>query len=154
MTIKQVAGRILLALYAMQRQNPISLRDEQIHFSLMPDSKKIVGGSDNIEGMLDKLGLKDDDATVYNAFHYLLEKDLVTHINNKFMTMGSEFYNGPKLTAYGIDIIEGIEQKDEEPKKTIKALFNFEFKNNTITVDSLLKAQLGDIIGVGGKISL
>lgn len=153
MTVKQAAGKILLALYLMQTQDPIGLRDEQINFSLMPDSKQTVGGSDKIESMLKKLKL-EDDAVVYNAFHYLLEKDLVTHINSRYMTMGSEFYNGPKLTAFGIDIIEGVEQKDDEPKKNIKALFNFEFKNNTITVDSLLKAQVGDIIGAGGKISL
>ncbi len=152
MTTKQAAGKILLALYYMQTTIPVELRCERITFKLVPNQDSMFEATDKIGRAFEKLGLSENE--LYNAFSYLLEKGFVTHTNSRCATQGSEYYCGPKPTALGVDVIEGVERNDEEPKRAIKALFNFEFKNNTVTVDSLLKAQVGDIIGAGGKISL
>ena len=52
--------------------------------------------------------------------------------------------HGLRLTAYGVDIIEGIEKSDKE-KEAFKINFNIKLAEN-INIESLIKAELGSLI--------
>jgi len=56
---------------------------------------------------------------------------------------GSNLFN-LKVTASGVDIIEGIERGAEE-KRVFNMTFNFNITND-VTVESLLKAEFGSLI--------
>jgi len=81
---------------------------------------------------------------IFNALIYLSDSYFVTYSESK-TTAGSHIH-GMKVTAKGIDLIEGIERGREE-KKEFNVTFNFNIQNN-ITVESLLKAELGSLIKV------
>lgn len=151
MSIKQTAGRILLSLYVIQLDNPTELEQASVVFQ---SSSNIELDTDEwLENILHSIN--DNDAILYNAFNYLLEKGLIAKKNSKGLMSGLLLI-GLHITASGIDIIEGIEQ-GEEPQKIVKSLFNFNFSSK-VTIDSLVKAEVGNIVGVGvaanGKIKL
>jgi hypothetical protein len=148
MTIKETAGKIVLLLYAVQINNPAKLDNSHITFS-MPNKPKLEAGSWLKRALRE---VSDNDALLYNALNYLLEKGLISKRNTKDI-MGGMLLIGPHLTADGVDIIEGIEQ-GEEKQKIVKSLFNFNFSlSPTMKVDSLVKAEVGNIVGIGGAIS-
>ncbi len=151
MSIKQTAGKILLSLYVVQLDNPTKLEQTSVVFMATPNSK--LDTSEWLKSILHSIN--DNDVILYNAFNYLLEKHLIAKKNNREL-MGGLVLLGLHLTATGIDVIEGVEQ-GEEPQKIVKSLFNFNFTSK-VTVDSLVKAEVGNIVGIGaaasGKIGL
>lgn len=151
MSIKQTAGKILLALYALQRENPVKLEQSQIVFQLQ--GTVTLNGDDWLIKILHDINTNDSD--LYNSINYLLNKSLVIR-KNSTGAMGAITLRGISLTDVGIDVIEGIEQ-GEEPQKVIKSLFNFTLSPK-VTVDSLVKAEVGNIVGIGvaasGKVKL
>jgi hypothetical protein len=86
-----------------------------------------------------------------NAFNYLLKSGLVAKKGDRKEVVGALIIIGLHLTPRGIDTIEGIEQSPEK-KKVVKSLFNINVTSN-MNVDSLIKAEVGNIIGIGGGIS-
>lgn len=105
-------------------------------------------GNDWLEQML--RGINSSDNLLYNAIKYLLEKGLIDKKNSKG-PMAGLWLNGTHLTAAGIDVIEGIEQ-GKEKQKVVKSLFNFSFTSK-VTIDSLVKAEVGNIVGIGAAAS-
>lgn len=148
MTIKETAGKILLVLYFMQVDNPSKLEYEQVIFRTT--SKPKLDTSSKLKTTLHEIN--SDDAALYNGFRYLLDKGIIAKRNTKD-AMGAMFLIGPHLTSEGIDLVESVEQ-GEESQKVVKALFNFNFKfSPTMKVDSLVKAEVGNIVGIGGAVS-
>lgn len=151
MSIKQTAGKILLSLYVLQLSNPTELEQTSVVFQATSDVELETDAW--LEDILHSIN--DNDNLLYNSFNYLLEKGLIAKKNKKDF-MGGLLLLGLHLTASGIDVIEGVEQ-GEEPQKIIKSLFNFNFSSK-MTIDSLVKAEVGNIVGVGaavgGKIDL
>lgn len=148
MTIKETAGKILLVLYSVQTTDPMKLEQEQILFGATSQPK--LETSTKLESLLHKIN--EDDGTLYNAINYLLERGLIGKKNQKGV-WGGLLIIGPHVTYEGIDIIESVEQ-GEESQKVVKSLFNFSFNfSPTMKVDSLLKAEVGNIVGIGGAIS-
>jgi hypothetical protein len=148
MTIKEAAGKIILLLYYAQTENPAKLDNSKMAFTMINKPKL------EADGWL-KRALRDineNDAVLYNAINYLLEKRLIARRNTKD-TLGGMLLISPHLTADGIDIIEGIEQGTER-QRIVKSLFNFTFNlSPTMKVDNLIKAEVGNIVGIGGAIS-
>ena len=105
-------------------------------------------GNDWLEQMLH--GISNSDNLLYNSIKYLLEKGLIDKKNSKG-PMSGLWLIGVHLTAAGIDVIEGVEQ-GEENQKVVRSLFNFSFNNN-VTIDSLVKAEVGNIVGIGAAAS-
>lgn len=149
MTIKETAGKLLLVLYSVQITEPMRLEQEQILFQT--NSKpKLQTASSKFKNLLH--GITDDDAALYNATNYLLERGLLGKRNQKGVS-GGLLIIGPHVTYQGIDMIESVEQ-GEESQKVVKSLFNFNFNfSPTMKVDTLLKAEVGNIVGVGGAVS-
>lgn len=148
MTIKETAGKIILLLYAIQTNNPAELETTSITFQMSSGAELDADGW--LESALHEIS--DNDSLLYNAFNYLLEKGFISKRNRNDILAGLLLV-GPHLTAEGVDIIEGIEQ-GEEKQKVVKSLFNFNFTlNPTMKVDSLVKAEVGNIVGVGGAIN-
>lgn len=148
MTVKEAAGKIILVLYHVQTENPAKLDNSQITFS-MPSKPKLEADKWLKRALRE---VNENDAVLYNALNYLLEKGLIAKRNTKDI-MGGMLLIGPHLTADGIDVIEGVEQ-GEEGQKVVKSLFNFSFTlKPTMKIDSLVKAEVGNIVGIGGAIS-
>lgn len=146
MSIKNTSGKILLALYVVQLDNPVKLERAQILFH---NSSKPKLESDNwLKKILHEIS--DNDALLYNSFNYLLNKGLIANKNAKGI-MGGLLLLGLHITDSGIDIVEGVEQGPAE-QKIVKSLFNFNF-NTSVTLDSLLKAEVGNIVGIGAAVS-
>lgn len=148
MTIKETAGKILLVLYYMQIANPADLDNKQILFQSMSQSKL----ETNLEFEKILHEINEDDSMLYNAFNYLFDKNFIAKRNKKDL-LGGVLIIGPHLTCDGIDIIECVEQ-GEEPQRIVKSLFNFSFNfSPTMKVDSLIKSEVGNIVGIGGAVS-
>ena len=155
MTIKETAGKLLLALYSLQIKNPIVLQDMQLNIAV---SDRYEGGRTppyflhEEEYPLPQIlhQISTNDSLLYNALHYLLGKSLINFVNtDSFRANASEDYFGLHLTDLGIDVVEGVNQGDEQ-KKRFSSLFNITVNNN---VDSLIKAEVGNVVGIGGAIS-
>lgn len=147
MTVKETAGKILLALYSIQTDNPAYLQDRKIIFRTI--SKVKLHTDAKFKEILYKIN--SDESALYNAFDYLLQKKFIA--SNQSNTMGALVLIGTHLTFNGVDIIEGIE-RGKGPQKVIKSLFNFSFNfSPTMKVDSLIKAEVGNIVGIGGAVS-
>jgi hypothetical protein len=148
MTVKETAGKILLVLYYIQTENPAKLEIASIIFTTMGD---IVLETDTwLKALLE--GITKNNKELYNGFNYLLGKGLIAKKNNRDM-MGGIILLGVHLTPSGIDIIENVEQ-GEEPQKIFKSLFNLSFNfSPNVKVGSLLKAEVGNIVGIGGAIN-
>ncbi len=148
MTIKEAAGKILLVLYYLQINEPVKLDQEQMVFRTT-GKLKFETRTSKLKQMLHEVAA--DDTLLYNATQYLLERGL---IDSKIKTnpMGALVIIGPHVTYQGVDIVESVEQ-GEEKQKVVKALFNFSFNfSPSMKVDSLLKAEVGNIVGIGGAI--
>lgn len=145
MTIKQTAGKILLSLYVVQYDNPVKLERSQVVFQ--HSSRPKLDADKWLKEILHSI--TENDALLFNAMNYLLSKGLIANKNSKGI-MGGLLLLGLHLTDTGVDIIEGVEQGNEG-QKIIKSLFNFNFKAN-ISLDSLLKAEVGNIVGIGGAV--
>ncbi len=154
MQIKTIAGKMLLVFYALQRENPISLQDEIVSIVTHSSDKdqKIPKFDSEKSDLIDKMHrITTSDSDLYSAFHFLLDKGFITFTNqNSHKTMGGENYFGLRLTDLGFDVVEGVEQNKENQKKFF-ALFNI--KAN-MTIDSLVKAEVGNIVGIGGAVNI
>lgn len=149
MTIKETAGKLLLVLYSVQITEPMKLEQEQILFQTT-SKPKLETGLSKFKKLLHEI--TEEDAALYNATNYLLERGLIDKRNQKGIK-GGLLILGPHVTYQGIDIIESVEQ-GEESQRVVKSLFNFSFNfSPTMKVDSLLKAEVGNIVGIGGAIN-
>ena len=146
MSIKHTSGKILLALYVVQLDNPVKLERTDIVFDTANKPKL------RTDTWLKEIlhSISDNDAMLYNSFNYLLSKGLIANKNTKGI-MGGLLLLGLHITDMGVDIVEGFDQGPAE-QKVVKSLFNFSFSTN-VTLDSLLKAEVGNIVGIGGAIS-
>lgn len=145
--IKKIAGEILLYLYLLQRQDIGKLKNARLSFGLWHRTKE----SESSGAQLDRrpqtiFQVKDFDAysdnDLYNALVYLYDSGLIDYKDSPDNT-GSNLFNF-KVTASGVDIIEGIERGAEE-KRVFNMTFNFNITND-VTVESLLKAEFGSLI--------
>lgn len=146
--IKTIAGEILLYFYFLQRKNITDLNMEIFSFFFKRTPENTLDGIE-IPGR-DKTFFNNEkfaeytDVDIFNALIYLNDSYFVTYSESK-TTAGSYIHN-MKVTARGIDLIEGIERGQEE-KKEFNVTFNFNIQND-ITVESLLKAELGSLFKV------
>ena len=148
MTIKETAGKILLVLYYLQTTEPTKLESMQIFFQATV--KPSLEADAELESLLHSIN--DSDIVLYNAVNYLLERGLISKKKQKGV-MGGLLIIGPHVTYVGVDIIESVEQ-GEDKQKDVKSLFNLSFNfSPTMKVDNLLKAEVGNIVGIGGAIS-
>ncbi|MFZ1302147.1 MAG: hypothetical protein WAQ27_06280 [Candidatus Microsaccharimonas sp.] len=151
MGIKQTAGKILLSLYVTQLDNPVKLERASLVFKNSQKPKL-----DTDRWLKDILhSISENDTMLYNGFNYLLQKGLIGNKNTKGI-LGGLLLLGLHVTSQGVDVVEGVEQGPEQ-QKIVKSLFSFNFSNN-VTVDSLVKAEIGNVVGigaaVGGKLDL
>lgn len=137
-SIKEIAGDILLYFYARQRETGFALPD-QINFGGIYSSQINYSGPENLK----KISRKPAD--LYNAFRYLDEKHFID-FKTAHSSAADTFYN-IRLSAQGIDIIEGVEL-NEQARRNFTINFNIKLADN-INVDSLVKAQLGNLLKFG-----
>lgn len=145
-SIKKISGEVLLYFYWIQRQDISKLCDTSMSFQLrhFPIDKKNTGPEleRRHETILNISELKlYSDGDLYNALNYLYDCGLI-NFNKSSTNVGDHILN-IQLTASGVDIIEGIECGNTE-QEYFNITFNFNVQNN-ITVESLLKAELGSL---------
>lgn len=133
--IKAIAGDILLFFYTIQRKSG-SVLYEPLLFS---DGETVQLPME--EGLSSKLKKIASPPDVYNCLRYLRDYQYLDY-DISTSTGGDSMYNF-RVTARGIDIIEGIE-RDDDAKKDFTINFNIKLAEN-ITVESLIKTQLGSL---------
>jgi hypothetical protein len=135
-SIKTISGEVLLYFYAKQRKAGFESM-EILHFSDW-DNIKIMGHGQIAEDLpkIDK-----NAANTYNALAYLHDKGYLA-FNDSRSTGGDSLHNF-RVTAAGMDIVEGIE-RDAQAKDNFTINFNIKLADN-VTIESLLKAELGSI---------
>lgn len=148
--IKTIAGEVFLYLYWLQRQDAGDLKNTILSFTMFPFKRgeklqHLVGvqlerKEDSIFNVEHFSPYSDND--LYNSLVYLYDSNLLFYTDSRENTR-SNFLNF-KLTASGIDLIEGIERGKEEQKQ-FNVTFNFNVHNN-VTVESLLKANFGSLV--------
>ena len=143
--IKTIAGEILLYFYFLQRKNITDLNMQIIGFYYKRTDKNKLDGiviPDRDKTIFNNEKFSEyTDVDIFNALIYLNDSYFITYSESK-TTTGSHIHN-IKVTASGIDLIEGIERGQDE-QKVFNVTFNFNVQNN-VTVESLLKAELGSI---------
>lgn len=144
--IKTIAGEILLYFYLLQRKNVTDLSYAMLHFKLRLTPETRIEGIEmqqrNESILKEEKFHTYSDVDLFNALTYLDELHLISYEDIKDISGGSHI-NHLKITACGIDLIEGIERGQQE-KRAFNITFNFNIKND-ITVESLLKAEFGSI---------
>lgn len=152
MKVNHAAGKILLALYVLQLENVVKLGKARLQFT-SPQKSKLEGDT-WLKDILRQINA--DDSMIHNALNYLLDEGLIHNFSTRDVGPYSILLYGIRVSSKGIRIVENIEKGDEQ-RKVVKSLFSFNFSNN-VTVDSLVKAEVGNIVGigaaVGGKIDL
>lgn len=137
--IKKTAGDLLIFLYASQRKRGFS-DGEIVEFGNVGEMGVVTNSSNLSKGLL-KAG-NESAVDVYNALHYLEEKGFVSFRENH--TNISDYFHNIRVTASGIDIIEGIE-RGEEARDRFHVTFNIKLSDN-INIDSLIKNEIGSLI--------
>jgi hypothetical protein len=144
--IKKISGDLLLLLYTLQRKVQIfDFTILQFEFSgtqLLGDghSIRLEDNSGLAHSLLEVTNGCHEDA--YNALQYLHEKGFIT-FREEPVGSGTNLINELRVSAGGIDIIEGIERGEKE-KKAFTITFNIKV-DNTFNVESLIKAELDSI---------
>lgn len=146
-TIKTIAGEVLLYFYWLQRRDLAKLSDAILSFQLrhFPKESGQVGPvlQRRTESILSIEELKKyTDADLFNALAYLNDHGLIEY--NASPTNTDTSFINLRVTSSGIDIIEGIERGQDE-RSQFNVVFNFNLTNN-VTVESLLKAELGSLV--------
>ena len=141
-SIKKISGDVLLYLYSIQRKNGFP-RDSILSFQREDNGAKL-SVSSNFEKGIFKIA-SDSSVDLYNAIRYLEEKSFID-FNDSRDTSGYCFIN-IRVTAFGVDIIEGIE-RDDEAKKEFNITFNIKIADN-INIESLIKNELGSLVKLG-----
>lgn len=139
-TIKKIAGDLLLYFYSLQRQNKLDPA-HIISFEGHPGRDINLNDKSEFGENILKLAAGSPIDT-YNALKYLEEKAFIDF--KKTGTTSGIIIHGTSLTAYGVDIIEGIERGEEE-KKEFHITFNIKLAD-TINIESLIRAELGSLI--------
>jgi len=140
-SVKKISGDLLLYFYAVQRKRGIANGDI-IRFSHFGDGEIT---ELNCDESLKKAVMKISNASLsdaFNAFSYLKEKGF---IDSKWSpdSGGDNIFN-LRVSAYGIDIVEGIERGPEE-RNQFNLTFNFKLADN-IKVESLIKNELQSLV--------
>ena len=149
--IKTIAGEILLFFYVLHRKNPSTLSNWITSFQdyHLPEESKAEGmvNNDKNEIYQNLLNIGFNTVNIYNALCYLEGKGFITY-NSSRDSHAMNIY-GIGLTAYGIDVVEDIDQVNEEKRNQAQQNFEVNFNitvNNNITVESLIKNELGSLI--------
>jgi hypothetical protein len=90
-----------------------------------------------------------NDSMLYVSLTYLCDKNLIDFKRSDTNTEETLYAIQP--TDAGIDTVEGVEN-DIQSRKNFSSLFSLTI-NSRMTVDSLIKSEVGNIVGVGGAIS-
>ncbi len=145
MTIKEIAGKILLYLYAEERMNLLVSRNRKLNIENNREKKIIeLSGDEVLVKSLGEISKSAND--IFLAFNYLVAKKFIW-VNEDKDGKGSISYRRMGLEPEGIDIIEGIDRGSSE-KKEFNVTFNINVENN-MNVDSLIKANVGSLLGIG-----
>ena len=114
--------------------------------------KNIIGGEKQIK-IIDKdnsviqnlLKISNNGNEIYNALVYLRDKKFIEVIaGNYLLEEYQEHFQKFRVSALGIDMIEGIERGKEEKSK-FNIIFNIKLAEN-MNVESLLKTEVGSLI--------
>ncbi len=138
--IKHIAGDLLLFFYDFQRKNGFPPKNV-VRFSGVFEGQISLLDRGDLENRLLEIS-RGSSADAYNALRYLEEKNFLDF--KKASDTGGDLLHGFHVTAYGVDIIEGIERGPEE-KKEFHMTFNIKLAD-TVNIDSLIKAELGSLL--------
>jgi hypothetical protein len=145
-SLKKIAGELLLYFYGIYRQDPSKLADTPISFQLRhfpPERKEIGPMLEHRESSILNIDKFEEygDVDFYGSLKYLDECNLLAFSSGS--DTAGEYFLNMRVTAHGVDLVEGIERSDTE-RNEFNLIFNFNVTNN-VTVDSLLKAEFGSI---------
>lgn len=136
MTIKEVAGRTILYFYQLQRAAPASMQHRQLGFIDKADGKVSLT-SDKKWFSKDLLDIGGSSSDVYNAFRFLVDKGFVQA--QERAKAGARIYVEIRLTALGIDVVEGVESS-RDGRQQFSAMFNMH--GDSADVNGLIKEHL------------
>lgn len=136
-----ISGQILLYFYYLQRTRPEILANWMVDFNIYNNT-----GTKKTESEIGKAlsFISNSDLDIFNSLKYLIEKGYISTGKESKTLDGNETIFDIKLTASGIDIIEGIERGNDE-KKIFNLTFNINVENN-MNIEGLIKAELGSIL--------
>lgn len=144
--VKTISGELLIYFYWLQRSDITKLSDSILSFQLRHLPEELAGNGPVITRRedtilsIDKLS-QYNDGDLFQALRYLHDYGLV-EFNESPSNMDVSLLN-IRVTASGIDIVEGIE-RGNDAVQNFNITFNFNL-NNDITIENLVKAELGSI---------
>lgn len=141
--IKTIAGDLLLFFYVQQRKFG-SIQDalefsEEPYGAVHNNGKELASNSQLAKAIL---GICENSNDAYFALCYLGEKGFMNWTNNQASFI--ELFFNLRVTASGVDIIEGVERGKDE-RNQFNLTFNIKLADN-INIDSLIKNQLDSLI--------
>lgn len=140
MTIKEIAGGLLLYLYYENRRDPLNIDYKNFYFRYDNTQWKDVQTFNEFQENLLKAA-NNSMNDLLNATRYLISSGLINENTNGSDNAGL-MYRDMKLTAHGINIIEGVERKENSTRKQFNITFNFNLESIAKIVPTL-KSQFG-----------
>jgi hypothetical protein len=140
MTIKEIAGGVLLYLYLENRQDPLNIDFKNFYFRYNDNDWRDKQAFDKFQVNLLKAA-ENNVNDLLNAIRYLVSSGLINE-NNNGSDMAGLMYRDMKLTAAGTNIIEGVERKEDNTKSQFNITFNFNLES-VAKITPTLKTQFG-----------
>ncbi len=137
--ITEISGGIALLVYRQQRLTPNDM--DFIGFRFRYDESQWSDKPEYDKFQQSLLRIASDNlADLQNAIEYLNDVGLMTFIDDG--DSAQKGYRNFHITAQGIHLIEGVENKVDEGKRRFNITFNFNLES-IAKIDTTLKAQFG-----------
>ena len=141
--ISEYAKQILLLMYKEEHDRP------GVSFN------SIIVGNDRLETDEEELikavetVVDGDRMRILQSLEYLEDSGYISAVSSqKYVDGSGVVYTGLKLTGRGVDFAEGVLGGKEENIKQAGLVVNGDM-NFSLNIESILKAEAGDLIGIG-----
>ncbi len=143
--ISTVSKRMLFAMYQKELLQPAKL-----FYALKVDPGKVKDLKNENKDLIDDI-LKiagSNSLRVLQSINYLLESGYLTIGSVSAAPTGdSAIFHGLRMSAKGIDFVEGVANGDKEKMKQVGLVVNGDM-NFSLELDSIVKAEASDLLGI------
>lgn len=143
--ISTVSKRMLFAMYQKELLQPAKL-----FYALRIDSRKVSDLKNENKDLIDDMlrVASGNSLRVLQSINYLLESGYLTAGDVKATPFGDyAIFHGLRMSAKGIDFVEGVADGDEEKMKQVGLILNGDM-NFSPNFESIFKAEASDLLGI------
>lgn len=143
--ISTVSKRMLFAMYQKELLQPAKL-----FYALRIDSRKVSDLKNENKDLIDDMLriASGNSLRVLQSINYLLESGYLTVGSVSAAPTGDfAIFHGLRMSAKGIDFVEGVANGDKEKMKQVGLVVNGDM-NFSLELDSIVKAEASDLLGI------